>query len=133
MDAFATGRFDVTLAPQPLADPAAPATLGRRTIDKQFQGDLEAQSRGEMLSAGGSEAGSAGYVAIEQVTGTLQGRHGSFVLQHSGMLNRGTPELAISVVPDTGTDELRGLSGRMEIEIGPGGEHTYRFDYTLAD
>ena len=125
------GPFDVKLSPQPLADGNADASLGRRAIDKQFHGALEATSRGEMLSAGGTVQGSAGYVAIERVSGTLDGRHGSFVLQHNATMDRGTPALNIIVVPDTGTDELAGLRGTMNIVIEPGGRHFYEFAYSL--
>ncbi|MGH8447608.1 MAG: DUF3224 domain-containing protein [Solimonas sp.] len=127
----ARGTFEVTMAPQPLADTAADASLGRRSIDKRFHGDLEAVSRGEMLSAGGSVKGSAGYVAIERVTGTLHGRSGSFALQHSGTMERGTPSLSVTVVPDSGSGELAGLAGAMRIVI-EAGRHDYLFDYTLA-
>ena len=127
----ASGTFEVKLAPQPAAAGIEAAKLGRMTIDKQFHGALEAHSLGEMLAAGTEVAGSAGYVAIERVTGTLHGRGGSFVLQHSGTMQRGEAQLSVSVVPDSGTGELAGLSGRMTIEIVPG-EHRYRFDYNLA-
>lgn len=127
---IAKGRFTVTLAPQPLSDVAEGATLGRMSIDKVFSGDLDGSSRGEMLSGMGAVKGSAGYVAMERVTATLHGHHGSFVLQHSGTMDRGAPSLSVSVVPDSGTDELTGLSGRMQIEI-TGGEHFYTFEYVL--
>lgn len=127
----ATGHFDVRLTPQPVHDEAAGA-LGRMAIDKRFVGGLEATSRGEMLSAGTPVKGSAGYVAIEQVTGLLSGRRGSFVLQHSGTMNRGEPQLRVSVVPDSGTDELAGLAGTMTINIADG-RHGYVFDYSLPD
>ena len=113
-------------------DQAEGATLGRMSIDKQFHGDLEATSKGEMLTAGTGVKGSAGYVAIERVTGTLHGRSGSFVLQHSGTMTRGAPQLTITVVPDSGTGELAGLAGRMTIEIADG-KHSYDFEYTLAE
>ena len=122
----ASGTFDVKLTPQ--ATDAA--DLGRMSIDKQFHGDLEAASTGEMLSAMGSVQGSAGYVAIEKVTGSLKGRSGTFVLQHNGIMNRGTPQLTISVVPDSGTGQLEGLWGTMAIEIADG-KHSYSFEYTL--
>lgn len=127
---IAKGRFTVTLAPQPLSDVAEGATLGRMSIDKVFSGDLDGSSRGEMLSVMGAVKGSAGYVAMERVTATLHGHHGSFALQHSGTMDRGAPSLSVSVVPDSGTDELTGLSGRMQIEI-TGGEHFYTFEYVL--
>jgi hypothetical protein len=101
------------------------------SIDKQFHGDLEATSRGEMLTAGTDVPGSAGYVAMERVTGRLHGRSGAFLLQHSGTMTRGAPQLAITVVPDSGTGELAGLGGRMAITITDG-RHSYDFDYTLA-
>lgn len=126
----ATGPFDVTLTPQPADDYADGKSLARLTIDKQFHGDLEATSKGQMLSAMGGVQGSAGYVAIERVTGTLGGRRGTFVLQHDGMMNRGAPTLVITVVPDSGTDELTGVAGTMTIDI-TNGKHTYTFDYTL--
>lgn len=126
----AEGPFDVTLTPQTDAHLAAAPMLGRRLIAKTFRGDLEATSVGEMLSAGTAVGGSAGYVAIEQVTGTLAGRRGTFVLQHTATLTRGAPALSIRVVPDSGTGELEGLSGSMTIIIEVG-KHSYEFDYTL--
>lgn len=131
MPARATGPFDVKVTPQPADDYADGATLGRLTLDKSFHGDLEATSRGQMLTGMSSVKGSAGYVAIERVTGTLGGRRGSFILQHTGTMDRGTPQLVITVVPDSGTDELAGLRGTMTIDIAPGGAHSYGFDYTL--
>lgn len=125
----ANGTFEVKLTPQD--DKSNDTTLGRMTIDKQFHGDLEAVSKGQMLSAMTAVQGSAGYVAIEKVSGVLQGRRGSFVLQHSGTMNRGAPELVVTVVPDSGTDELVGLSGKMTIKIADG-KHFYEFEYTLA-
>ncbi|MDN0074340.1 DUF3224 domain-containing protein [Crenobacter sp. SG2303] len=130
MDRHATGTFEVQLPILPLYDVGADALLGRRAIDKQFVGELEATSRGEMLSAGTAVQGSAGYVAIEKVTGTLQGRTGTFVLQHSGTMTRGAPQLVVTVVPDSGTGELTGLSGTMAINIADG-KHHYAFAYSL--
>lgn len=132
MTTHAAGAFDVQLTPE--ANDSAPdgIVLSRFAIDKQFHGDLEAVSKGAMLSAGTPVADSAGYVAIERVTGALQGRRGSFVLQHSGTLARGASSLTIRVVPDSGTDELAGLAGEMTINIA-GGQHFYTFDYTLAN
>jgi hypothetical protein len=101
-------------------------------IDKRFEGDLEATSKGQMLAAGTSVAGSAGYVAMEQVTGVLGGRSGAFVLQHSGTMERGAASLTVSVVPDSGTGELEGLTGTMDIIIEEG-QHSYVFDYALGD
>ncbi|MBK9711779.1 MAG: DUF3224 domain-containing protein [Kouleothrix sp.] len=132
MTSRATGTFDVTLKPLALADEAADATLGRLSIDKQFHGDLEATSKGEMLSAGTGVEGSAGYVAIERVGGTLHGRSGTFVLQHSGTMTRGAPQLTITVVPDSGTGQLAGLAGTLAIAIADG-KHSYDFEYSLAD
>jgi hypothetical protein len=103
------------------------------TLDKRFHGDLEGTSQGEMLAAMTAVKGSAGYVAIERVTGTLRGRKGTFALQHTGIMNRGTPSLTITVVPDSGTEQLTGLSGTMAIIITADGKHSYEFDYTLAD
>ena len=126
----ARGPFEVTLSPQPLSYKTEDAMLARMSIDKQFHGDLEGTSAGEMLSAGTVTKGSAGYVAIERVSGTLAGRKGTFVLQHSATMNRGVPSLSITVVPDSGTGELAGLSGTMMIVIEDG-KHSYDFDYTL--
>jgi hypothetical protein len=126
----ATGTFDVEIEPQPSSDRAQAAKLGRMTIDKQFAGDLQATSAGEMLAAITGVEGSAGYVALERVTGTLQGRRGSFFLQHSGLMARGAQQLEITVVPDSGTEELAGLAGKMAIFI-ENGEHRYEFTYTL--
>jgi hypothetical protein len=126
----ATGAFEVKLDPQKPDGKFEDATLGRMTIDKQFHGDLEATSKGQMLTGMTSVKGSAGYVAIERVTGTLNGRNGTFVLQHTGTMNRGTPQLSITVVPDSGTGQLEGLSGKMAINIADG-KHSYDFEYTL--
>lgn len=127
----AIGHFDVNLTPQ-ANDNGEGAILGRLIIVKQFHGDLEATCKGEMLTALTGVEGSAGYVAIEQVSGTLHGRRGTFVLQHSGTMTRGTPQLTVTVVPDSGTDQLVGLAGTMVIHIA-GEEHSYEFEYTLAD
>jgi len=127
----ATGPFDVKLAPQALSGVAEHAGLSRMSLDKQFHGALEASSAGEMLAFRSATSGSAGYVALETVRGTLDGRAGSFVLQHSSTLTRGEPQQSITVVPDSGTDALAGLSGRMVIDIAPGGAHSYRFEYAL--
>ena len=125
---LAKGSFQVKRAAVPPAFEAA--SLGRHSLDKVFSGDLEATSLGEMISAGGSVPGSAGYVAMERVTGTLNGRSGMFVLQHSATMDRGTPTLTITVVPDTGTDALTGLSGSMRIIIDKG-QHSYEFEYAI--
>lgn len=128
----ATGTFEVKLAPQLSGDKSEDAPLGRMSIDKQFHGDIEGASKGQMLTAGTSVKGSAGYVAIERVSGTLHGRSGDFILQHSGTMTRGTPQLRITVVPDSGTEQLAGLSGRMSIKI-ENGKHFYAFEYTLDE
>jgi hypothetical protein len=120
----ATGPFDVKLAPQPPDPAAADPTLGRMLIDKQFHGGLEAIGKGQMLTGGTEVKGSAGYVAIERVTGTLHGRTGAFTLQHTGVMTRGVPQLTITVVPDSGSGELVGLSGKMGIQIVEKNIHT---------
>lgn len=127
----ATGPFDVSLAPQALSGVAEHSGLARLSLDKHFHGALKAASTGEMLSFRSATPGSAGYVAMETVRGTLDGRAGTFVLQHSSTLTRGEPLQSITVVPDSGTDALAGLAGRMVIDIAPGGAHSYRFEYTL--
>ncbi len=101
------------------------------SLDKTFHGDIEATSVGEMLAVRTAVAGSAGYVAIERVTGTLAGRAGTFALQHWGMMDNGSPDLKISVIPDSATGELAGLTGTMSIDIQPGGKHFYAFSYSL--
>ena len=125
----AHGTFEVKLTPV-ASDPAQGGSFGRMTLDKRFEGDLVGISKGEMLAATTAVEGSAGYVAIERVEGTLHGRGGAFVLQHLGTMTRGEPRLLIGVVPDSGTGELTGLAGTMEITI-TGGRHFYDFDYTL--
>jgi hypothetical protein len=124
------GTFDVKLAPLPAYDQSEESLLGRMSIDKIFRGDLDATSVGEMLTALTPEKGSAAYVAIERVSGTLHGRPGSFVLQHAGLMDRGAQELTISVVPDSGTGELTGLRGTMRIAIVEG-VHSYELEYLL--
>src|ERR1700733_3351053 len=126
----AGGTFDVKLEPLAADDKAEGSTLGRMSIDKHFHGDLEGTSKGETLSAMTDVKGSAGYVAIERVTGTLKGRTGSFVLQHSATMTRGVPALSITVVPDSGSGQLVGLTGKMDIKINEG-KNSYDFQYTL--
>jgi hypothetical protein len=128
----ATGTFEVVM--QPLSEPdAVPgAALGRMSLDKQFNGDLLAVGKGEMLTALTGVEGSAGYVAIERVTGTLNGRQGSFVFQHAGIMSRGDQQLSISVVPDSGTEQLTGISGVFSLTIVDG-KHGYAFDYSLPE
>jgi hypothetical protein len=128
----ALGTFEVKLGPLATYARSEGSLLGRMSIDKQFRGDLEAMSQGEMLTAGAVAKGSAGYVAIERVSGALQGRSGTFVLQHNATMTRGVPQLSIAVVPDSGTDGLAGLAGRMTIEIADG-VHSYDFEYTIAE
>jgi uncharacterized protein DUF3224 len=128
----ARGTFEVKLEPHPPSGKAQAANLGRLSIDKRFHGDLEASSLGEMLAAGTDVEGSAGYVALERVSGNLHGRLGSFILQHHGLMARGASELTISVVPDSGTDQLAGLMGKMTITIVDG-QHLYDFEYAFAE
>jgi hypothetical protein len=130
--AHARGTFEVTLAPQPITDTTAGPALGRMSIDKRFSGDIDGTSKGEMLFAGTAVQGSAGYVAIERVTATIAGRHGSFVLQHTGTMTRGAPSLVVTVVPDSGTEGLTGLTGTMTIDIRDR-QHFYDFTYTLPE
>ena len=132
MTQHARGPFDVKLGALEPYNKSEDAKLARMSLDKQFHGDLEAVSQGEMLSTG-SASGSGGYVAIERVTGTLHGRKGSFALQHNATMTRGVPYMNIVVVPDSGSDELQGLAGKMTIIIAAGGKHSYEFDYTFAD
>lgn len=124
----ARGTFDVKLTPQPGDDKEQPA-LARFSLEKQFHGDLEGTSKGEMISTGSAQ-GSGGYVALERVTGTVNGRSGSFALQHSGVMNRGVPNLTITVVPGSGTGQLVGLSGSFTLTMKDG-KHFYDLEYTL--
>lgn len=131
MTHHARGTFEVKVIPQTdeaVGDP----TVGRMSLDKKFLGDLEATSKGQMLTAGTEVKGSAGYVAIERVIGKLRGQSGTFALQHTGTMTRGVPDLSITVVPDSGTGELVGLAGKMTINIIDG-KHFYEFEYTLAE
>lgn len=132
MTHHASGPFEVKVTPQkPDTQIARTANLGRLTIDKRFHGDLEASAKGEMLATQSEVKGSAGYVALERVTGKLQGRSGSFVLQHSATMRRGAPESTITVVPDSGTGELTGLTGSMRIKVAADGAHSYEFDFRI--
>jgi hypothetical protein len=126
----ATGSFEVSLQPLSNAEVTADNQFGRMLLSKVFSGDLTATARGQMLSAMGTVKGSAGYVAIDHVTGELDGRKGGFVLQHSGSMNRGAQSLSIMVVPDSGTGELTGLSGTLSINIIDG-KHFYDFIYSF--
>ena len=133
MSQRAAGAFDVKVTPQkPDTQIARAANLGRLTIDKRFHGDLEGISKGEMLATQTEVPGSAGYVAMERVSGKLRGRTGSFVLQHSATMQRGEQKAQISVVPDSATGELRGLTGTMSITVGKDGSHAYAFDFQLT-
>jgi len=126
----AKGTFEVKLSPQEAY--AGNEGLGRMSIDKQFHGELEGTSKGEMLTGMSSVQGSGVYVAIERVSGTLHGRTGTFILHHTGIMTRGAPSLTVTVAPDSGTGQLAGLTGKMMIDITDG-KHSYDFEYTLAD
>src|SRR5215213_3185231 len=126
----AAGTFDVKVSPE---GQGADMPIGRMSLDKQFHGDLDGTSKGQMLTASSSSVkNSAGYVAIEKVVGTLNGRRGSFYLQHNGVMTRGVGELTITVIPDSGTEQLTGLRGKMNIIIADG-KHSYEFEYTLGE
>ena len=131
MAAHASGTFEVKLDPQ-AEDKGEGSSLGRMSIEKQFHGDLEATSKGQMLTALTDVKNSAGYVAIERATGTLQGRRGTFVLQHNGIMTSSSQQLSVSVVPDSGAGELVGLAGKMTIKIVDG-KHLYDLEYTLPE
>jgi hypothetical protein len=132
MPHHASGTFEVKLTPLDPAFKADDNSIGRYSIDKQFHGALEATSKGEMLSGMGTVKGSGGYVAIERVTGTLDGRSGTFILQHNGTMQNGNYHMNVIVVPDSGTAQLTGLQGTMEIIIKDG-KHSYDFTYSLPD
>ncbi|WP_199097846.1 DUF3224 domain-containing protein [Dyella sp. ASV21] len=132
MSTQAKGSFEVTLSPQPPQDGVGDPSVGRMAIHKRFHGDLDGEGNGQMLAVGTAVDGSAGYVAMERVSGSLHGRRGSFALQHSGTLNRGAAQLLVTIVPDSGTDALAGISGQLQIIIDKG-EHAYVLDYTLPD
>ena len=128
----ASGTFEVKMVPQPPDEAARDGGFGRMAIDKRFRGDLEATSQGQMLAAMTGVKGSAGYVALERVAGTLHGREGTFVLQHGGTMTRGVPGLSIAVVPDSGTGGLAGLAGLMTITVADA-VHSYDLEYTIAE
>jgi hypothetical protein len=130
MPSVAKGTFTVEMKPQAEPSTAQGVSIGRMSLDKRFEGDLVATGKGEILTAMTPVKGSAGYVAIERVTGTLHGRKGSFVFQHSGSMDRGTQRLSITVVPASGTDDLAGISGAFKINITEG-KHFYEFEYSL--
>jgi hypothetical protein len=131
MSSTAIGTFEVIMNPEPPYDSNEGASIGRASLKKQFKGDLEASSTAEMIGARSEVKGSAGYVAIERVVGTLGGMQGSFVLQHSGTMTRGKGELSVTVVPDSGTGALKLISGTMTIEIIDG-KHLYSFAYEVG-
>ena len=124
-----SGQFDVKVTHQD--DSSGDPLLNRMTLDKQYHGDLEATGIGQMLTAGTEVKGSGAYAAIEKVTGSLEGKKGTFILQHTGTMRREVPQLAIVVVPDSGTGELQGISVKMKIKFAEGGKHFYELDYTL--
>lgn len=126
----ATGSFDVTLTPQPDAGGVGGEGIARMTIDKRFHGDLDGDSKGQMLGVRSGSSG--GYVAMERVVGTLAGRSGSFVLQHSSTMESGAPNQSITVVPGSGADGLAGLAGSMTIDVVEG-KHLYTFEFGFAD
>jgi hypothetical protein len=128
---IAKGTFDIKMTTEPPFDADGGVSLGRMRVDKTFGGPLDATSQVHMLAVGTPVAGSAGYVAVERIAGALEGRRGSFVVLHMGSMNRGAPTLSLLIVPDSGTGELRGLSGRMEIQIVDG-QHHYQIDYALG-
>jgi Protein of unknown function (DUF3224) len=125
----ARGTFDVKLVPQPADSTGGP--FGRLLFDKQFHGDLEATSKGQMLGAYTAVEGSAGYVAMELVTGVLNGKQGSFILLHKGTMQKGVYVMDVTVVPDSGTEQLTGIAGAMKIII-EGDKHSYQFEYTIG-
>ena len=130
MSAVAKGNFTVEMKPQGETIDVEGVKLGRLALDKRFEGDLAAIGKGEMLTALTPVKGSAGYVAIERVTGTLHGRSGSFVFQHAGSMNRGAQQLSITVVPDSGSGALIGLAGIFKLNVIDG-QHSYAFEYSL--
>jgi hypothetical protein len=127
----AKGTFEVKVVPV-AEDKADGSTLGRYSLEKQYHGDLDATAKGEMLTAGSDVKGSGAYVAVEHVTGTLNGRKGSFALVHKGTMGGGSMHLEVTVVPDSGTDQLTGISGKLNIIIADG-KHSYELEYTLPD
>ena len=132
MEQQAKGEFDVKRSAEPPCDMGDDVAAGHFRFDKRFRGELEANSVVHMLAVGTDVAGSAAYVALERLSGTLHGRSGTFFMQHNGVMNRGTPSLWLTVVPDSGTGSLAGIAGRMAIEITDG-KHFYTFDYTLEE
>lgn len=132
MTKLASGTVEVKMNPQAPEENVGDASIGRMALDKVFSGDLDATGKGQMLAVRTAVEGSAGYVAMERVTGTLHGRRGSFVLPHGGTMAQGAQSLSVTVVPDSATNELSGLSGTLVIKIADG-QHHYAFDYLLSD
>ncbi len=132
MTKLASGTFEVKILPQPPEADIGDASIGRMALEKIFSGDLDASSKGQMLAVRTAVDGSAGYVAMERVSGTLHGRRGTFALQHSGSMAQGAQSLSITVVPDSATGELAGLSGALAIKIVDG-QHHYAFEYLLSE
>jgi hypothetical protein len=132
MATHAKGTFEVKITPQSPVDGVGDPSVGRMALEKRFKGDLEGVGRGQMLAVGTAVDGSAGYVAMERVQGALHGREGSFALQHNGVMNRGAPQLTITIVPDSGTDALSGIAGVLNIRIADG-VHYYELAYSLPD
>lgn len=128
----AKGTLEVTIIPQPYQDGAGDSSVGRVVIAKVFSGEMNGTGSGQMLAYRSSVPGSAGYVAMEKVQGTLNGRQGSFIMQHNGIMNRGESQLTIRIVPDSGTDQLTGIAGEMLLNIEQG-KHYYEFRYTLPE
>lgn len=126
----AEGTFDVKNSPLDADDATNGTGIGRFGLDKEFHGDLEGTSKGEMLGAGNPATGTAGYVAIEQITGTLNGRTGSFALQHFGTMEDNSFDLVVKVVPGSGSGQLTGIAGTMTIAISSG-KHSWKLDYAL--
>lgn len=132
MSRHAKGTFDVTMSPQAELEGVGDPGIGRLALLKHYRGDLDGSGKGQMLAVGTPIDGSAGYVAMEYISATLHGRNGSFALQHAGTMHRGTPQLSITVVPDSGAGALSGISGKLEIAIA-NGVHSYDFEYSLPD
>jgi len=129
---IAKGSFEIKMQPAPAGEGAGRVSVGRMLIDKQYEGALAGIGQGEMLSAGNPAAGSAGYVAIEHVTGTLGNLSGSFALQHAGVMHAGDSQLSITVVPGSGTGDLAGIEGTLKLDIVER-KHFYELDYTLPE
>ncbi len=126
----ARGTFTVTITPQPHVDGVGNASIVRMALQKLFAGGLAGIAQGQMLAVRTETQGSAGYVAMDHFTGMVDGRHGGFSLQHSGTMTRGTPSLSVTIIPDSGTDELVGIAGSLAIDIRDG-QHFYDLAYTL--